>query len=240
MTAGRDRQVLGILGGMGPLASAEFLRTIYECSLGYHEQKAPIVLMHSDPSFPDRTDAFLSDRSDVVLAQLIPALYGLCEAGATEIVMCCVTLHHLLPKLPNELRERIVSLLDVIYAEQALTQKRHLLVCSSGTWRLGLFQKHPQWRHAAEHIVIPDTDDQKKIHEDIIYPVKRNVEIGALAPLLESLMKKYEVDSFIVGCTEVHLLAKHFMLSSGGGEQTTFDCIDPLIILAKKWAKKSV
>lgn len=239
MTVGQNKQVLGILGGMGPLASAEFLRTIYECSLGQHEQEAPIVLMHSDPTFPDRTEAFLNDRSDVVLEQLISTLDRLSEAGATEIVMCCVTIHYLLPKLPNNLRERIVSLLDVIYAERALTQQRHLLVCSSGTWRLGLFQEHPQWRRAAEYIVIPDADDQKKIHDDLIYPVKRNVDIGALALLLDSLMKKYEVNSFIAGCTEVHLLAKHFM-RGGGGEQTNYDCIDPLIILAKKWAKKSL
>jgi aspartate racemase len=238
VTVRQDKQVLGIVGGMGPLASAEFLRTIYECSLGQHEQKAPIVLLHSDPTFPDRTEAFLNDKSAAVLEQLVNALYRLCESGATEIVMCCVTIHYLLPKLPNNLRQRIISLLDIIYAEQTLTQKRHLLICSSGTWRLGLFQEHPQWRRAAEYIVIPDAGDQKKIHDDLIYPVKRNVDIGALAPLLDSLMKKYEVNSFIAGCSEVHLLAKHLM--SGGGEQTKYDCIDPLTILAKKWAKKSV
>lgn len=53
--AGRDP--LGVLGGMGPLASAEFLKTIYECSVAGGEQRSPSVIMYSDPTFPDRTEA---------------------------------------------------------------------------------------------------------------------------------------------------------------------------------------
>ena len=43
---------LGILGGMGPLASAEFLKTLYECFPYEREQDAPVCLLVSDPTFP--------------------------------------------------------------------------------------------------------------------------------------------------------------------------------------------
>jgi aspartate racemase len=46
---------LGVLGGMGPLASAEFLKTIYEESLDGPEQTAPQVVLHSDGSSPGCT-----------------------------------------------------------------------------------------------------------------------------------------------------------------------------------------
>ena len=46
---------LGILGGMGPLTSAEFLKTIYEVNISGPEQDAPACVLYSDPSVPDRT-----------------------------------------------------------------------------------------------------------------------------------------------------------------------------------------
>ena len=53
------KQVLGVLGGMGGLASAEFVKTVYEISGEgvEQEQAGPVVLMYSDPAFPDRTAA---------------------------------------------------------------------------------------------------------------------------------------------------------------------------------------
>ena len=47
--------VLGVVGGMGPLASAEFVKTIYEYGLNRREQESPSVVLVSDPTFPDRT-----------------------------------------------------------------------------------------------------------------------------------------------------------------------------------------
>src|SRR4029079_293203 len=65
---------LGIVGGMGPLASAEFVRTVYEYGLGEREQPSPTVLLYSDPTFPDRTDAFMSGNDAPVLEKLIDVI----------------------------------------------------------------------------------------------------------------------------------------------------------------------
>src|SRR5215216_6454872 len=108
--------ILGILGGMGPVASAEFLKTIYEYSEGEREQDFPVVFVYSDPTFPDRTDAFLNGEEEVILRQLEKALQALVQMDASKIVICCMTIHHLLPRLSPNLAERIISLLDVIAA----------------------------------------------------------------------------------------------------------------------------
>ena len=52
--------VLGVVGGLGPLVSAEFLKAIYEHTSWTREQDAPRVLLYSDPTFVDRTTALLS------------------------------------------------------------------------------------------------------------------------------------------------------------------------------------
>jgi aspartate racemase len=226
--------LLGIIGGMGPLASAEFLKTIYEHSVGACEQEAPVVLMYSDPTFPDRTEAFLRNSDRELLDQLIDTLRRLCDFGVTSIIICCITIHYLLPDLPLDLRGRVRSLLDVIFEEVARGRKRHLLICTTGTRKSGVFQTHAQWERSRDYFVLPDERDQDSIHE-LIYRIKKNGDVGESIPLLEALLKKYEVDSFIAGCTETHLLAKRFMSA-----QSVFTCIDPLNILAQQIALKEI
>ena len=67
------KPVLGVLGGMGGLASAEFVKTIYELSgaESHLEQDEPALVMYSDPAFPDRTEAFLRGETQLILTGLI-------------------------------------------------------------------------------------------------------------------------------------------------------------------------
>lgn len=232
----KRKEILGIVGGLGPLASAEFLKTIYERTLGWQEQESPVVLMYSDPTFPDRTEAFLAGSSEGLVEQLTRAIRTLTGLGASKIVICCVTIHYLLPRLPPGLREKVVSLLDVIFDEVEQARRRHLLLCSSGTLKMRLFQEHGRWGRLQDYIVVPDEADQERIHRELIYPVKRNHEAGKLIPLLESLLEKYGVDSFVVGCTEIHLLAKHY--ASTQGPNARYGCLDPLSLIAGELAKE--
>jgi aspartate racemase len=224
--------VIGVLGGMGPLASAEFVKMIYEQSIGDLEQSAPVVIMYSDPTFPDRTDEFLAGSYGPLLERLMKALHILLRSGATKIVVCCVTIHYLFPKIPDDLKQALVSLLVVIFDDLARSPKQHLLLCSNGTRTLKLFESHCQWDSLKEYIVLPDEEDQHRIHHELIYQIKKNPDSHDLVPLLESFLEKYKVDSFIAGCTEMHLLAKHF---SGPGEGRKDYCfIDPLAIIARQ------
>jgi aspartate racemase len=231
-TQTQRRNVLGVLGGMGPLASAEFLKTIYEHSLGEREQDSPVVMLYSDPTFPDRTEALASKTTDALLARLVEALEKLRGFGVSKIVICCVTIHHLLPQLPEDLRKQVVSLTDVIFARVVRSRSRHLLVCTSGARGSGIFEGHPSWARAEEFFVLPDDRDQAAIHR-LIYQIKKNSDVGGLAPVLEALLLKYGVESFVAGCTETHLLAKCFRRSAGGAR---FGCVDPLDILARELA----
>jgi aspartate racemase len=224
------REILGIVGGIGPLASAEFVKTIYEQSVGEREQASPIIFMHSDPTFPDRTQSLLAGESEPLLSKLIKALNQLQELGASRIVICCVTIHFLLPRLPAELRSRIISLLDVIFGELGKSQKRHLLIGTTGARKLSVIEQHARWESLKDLIVMPDEEDQRLIHDDIIYQIKRNRDLSELMPVLESLLSKYDLESFIAGCTEIHLLAKRFVWS---GTEARFSCIDPIMTIAK-------
>ncbi len=225
--------VYGVVGGMGPLASAEFLKTIYEFGLREREQNSPTVILYSDPSFPDRTTAFLKGDDDVLLAQLKRVVRELCEMNAAKIVLCCITIHYLLPRLSPELRSRIWSLLDVIAERLAAGDREYLLLCSSGTREFKLFENHPLWPLFKDRLVLPNAADQDRIHHELIYPIKLNADVSTEFPLLERMLEKYRVNAFVAGCTEIHLLGKKYSASGNGHDV----CIDPLTIIAREIAE---
>ena len=228
-----ERKVFGVLGGMGPQASAEFLKTIYEYSTGA-EQQFPIVMVYSDPTFPDRTAAFQRGDEDSVLKQLIEGLAKLSLLDASEIVICCMTIHHLLPRVPLELRRPVVSMLDTIFDQLVVNPRQYLLLSSSGTRQFRLFEQHPLWPEFRECFVMPGDEDQERIHRDLIYPLKNNPDPRAGAPFIEDLLAKYGVDGFIAGCSEMHLFAKHFARAENNPLGVKF--VDPLLKLAQEWA----
>jgi len=194
-------------------------------------------MLYSDPTFPDRTETLIAGFDDLLLEPLVEALRQLERLGVNRIVICCVTLHHLLPRVPHSLRSRIWSLIDVVFEQVIESGQRHLLLCTKGTRQLGIFQFHQQWAAAHELLVLPDEDDQQLIH-GLIYQIKKNDDVDRLIPIINTLLSKYAVNSFIAGCTEIHLLAKHFQ--SAPREVRERGCIDPLIIIAREVTKESI
>jgi len=223
---------LGIVGGMGPLASAEFVRTVYEYGLGDREQLSPTVLLYSDPTFPDRTDAFMSGNDGPVLEKLLDVITRLDRLGAEKIIICCMTIHYLVPRLPEALRSKIISPLDVIFESVEQSLKESLLICSTGSRKVGLFESHPKWAKLGQRILLPSETDQELIHRDLIYPMKLNPDLSDSFPVLDSVLKRYKVDSFIAGCSEIHMLAKSFLASKEYG--AFYSCVDPFATIARR------
>ena len=218
---------------MGGLASAEFVKTIYELSgeESRQEQVGPVVVMYSDPTFPDRTEALLRGDTEFLLGKFIESLEFLCVMGASQLVICCMTIHYLLPQVPAALRHRIISMADVIFSSVESLKKKHVVICSNGTVQLGLLQRHPKWEQARDYFIFPSETDQQHMH-DLIYDMKLNRNLLEARAFVESLLARHQVDSFIAGCSEIHLLAKQFETASS--DQQGYGCIDPLTIIARQ------
>ncbi len=227
--------VLGILGGLGPLASAEFLRTIYEYWSGEQEQTMPRVVLYSDPTFPDRTEALLRGSQTLLQSRLQHALEVLLDLNVSKIVICCVTIHAVLPALRPALREKAISLIDTIFTTLQQRQERQLLLCTTGTRTAQIFQTHPLWSTYQQLIIWPDDTDQQRV-QDMIYQLKQHTEPEVLAPEVETLLHKYAASSFIAGCTELHLLTKRGRFAEGNAYG--YRSIDPLITIAQTLAKE--
>jgi aspartate racemase len=212
---------------MGVMASAEFTRTIYEHNTREVEQESASVILLSDPAFPDRTESFLSNSPDKLLAALEEKLRQLHTLNASRIILACVTLHYAIPLLPVDLRGRIISLVGVALTDVIRSRRKQLLFCSTGSRGALVFQNHEKWDEAKEYLVWPDEQDQALVHS-LLYQYKVRSDEQPFLPYLHNLLHKYQVDSFVAGCSELHLLTKYL-----SRRDPNLQFIDPLDTIAR-------
>jgi aspartate racemase len=225
----RAGYVAGVLGGMGPLASTAFVQTIYNLHRGQLEQSAPYVVLISNPAIEDRTAAFLGGHGDVSVLER--GIERLLANGASEVFICCFTMHHLLPQVRAPLRAHVVSLLDAALDEMARTPGRMLLACSTGSRELGLFDRHPRFGAVASRVALTSADEQRRLHEGI-YEVKRNHVTAPLERTLGEIAERHGVSRIVAGCTELHLLAPGYAGQTEFNQR--FEIVDPLTTLARR------
>ena len=65
-----DKKVIGILGGMGPLATADLFQKITLHTVAACDQAHPRVCIDSNTDIADRTAALLHGGEDELLAEL--------------------------------------------------------------------------------------------------------------------------------------------------------------------------
>jgi aspartate racemase len=216
--------LIGVVGGMGPLASARLLQTVYALGAAADEQQAPRILLWSDPQVIDRTEALESGRLDELRQALARSVGSLVNAGASRVLIACLTAHVVLGDLPSELTERCVSLVDIVFGELAALSEPHLLLCTRGTARSGLFAARPG-RSALPPLVELADADQDELHEHI-YRLKRNADPAPTAALFRTLLPRYGVRAFVAACTELHMVTG--LVDAPG--------VDPMLLVARRIA----
>lgn len=222
-----ERGVLGVLGGMGPLASAEFIKSIYTLNTFETEQDMPRVLLDSDPLVPDRTQAIQTGIDRQLRERLGDRLAGLAERGATAIVIACFTAHHYLAGVEPTGRRNVVSLVDITLDGMVAASGRFLMLCTSGTRQARVFQNAPSWPAVARQIVMPDRRDAELIHK-MVYRMKRNKPMSDVVPTIDLLLSRYGCTGVVCGCTEFHLVSGE--LVARYGEANVIDALRAIAI----------
>lgn len=230
---------LGIVGGLGPLASAEFLRTIYRENLGDREQVAPRCVMLSDPTFPDRTAALLRGERDELRDRLRRSVAALLDQGATRVVVACFTIHAVIDDLPSALRDRVISLVELTIDElrrDRITRgdaRPRLLLTTTGSQRCGVFARHPRWPDVAGAVSPLGVADQDEMHE-LIFRLKRGADPAGELPRVRALEERHGAGGSVFGCTELHLLRSAI---ESEADSSAAEPIDALRALARRYAE---
>lgn len=93
-----EKKTIGILGGMGPLATADLFQKITLLTEAETDRDHIRVYIDSNANIPDRTAAILSTARDPV-PEMASALRNLEACGADCVIMPCNTAHYFLPRL---------------------------------------------------------------------------------------------------------------------------------------------
>ncbi|WP_193196874.1 aspartate/glutamate racemase family protein [Nostoc sp. MG11] len=222
--------MLGVLGGMGPVVTAEFLKSIYEYNQFIDkEQEAPNVIVFSLPSAPDRTSSINNgnEREFIDFIQLhLENLNKLVD----RIVIGCCTSHYALPHIPEHLTNKVISLIKI--ADQQLQEHDEpaLLLASTGTYHKKLFHEGCA---ATNRIISLSEKDQYSIHELIYRVLKRGQDPLTILVDIQALLHKYNTRSYISGCTEFHLFTKSLKLN----KIDSIKAIDPLTTIAQNFSQ---
>ena len=221
------KKSIGILGGMGPLATADLFRKIVLMTDAARDNDHIRVYIDDNASIPDRTAAILSGGADPLPA-MTDSLQKLEACGADCVIMPCNTAHYFLPRLQALTESPFLSMLEATARACAarFPGKTAAVLATKGTLSAGLYQAALEKEGVS--FLIPEDAEQDALMRVIYDGVKAGKEPEDYRADMLSVVEALTVrgaDYFILGCTELPLAAQALSLP-----QPT---VDPTAELAK-------
>ncbi|NKE47946.1 amino acid racemase [Roseomonas frigidaquae] len=228
--------VLGVLGGMGPLASAQFMLRLTLLTPAERDQDHIPAVLWSNPRVPDRTAARLAGGEDPLPA-LLRGIRGLEAAGAGAIAIPCNTAHGWFEGMQAATALPILHIVDAAEAELlrlGVTPGPIGLMGTAGTLAMRLYQERLEPRGWT--CLVPEPAEMDRLVSPGIAEVKANRVAEAHGPLAEAAraLVARGARAVVLGCTEIPL-------GIAAGPALPFpvcDTIDALARAALHWAGK--
>ncbi len=231
----RTSKIIGVLGGMGPLATADFFQKVIQATPAKADQDHVRVLIFSNPHIPDRTAAIRGEGPDPLPA-LIASAEALIRAGADFLVIPCVTAHAFFDGLQQAVRIPILHLIreTATWLGQERPALRRLgVLATTGTLQCRLFED--QFSPYGLTIVTPEPDIQASRVMEAIYAVKHGEALETPRRLIREAadhLQRRGAEAVVAGCTEVPLILRDGDLP--------VPVIDPTVILARAAVRRAL
>ncbi len=198
---------LGILGGMGPLATADFLRKIVEHTPASNDQEHLPVLLYGDCTTPDRTASIIGEGVSP-LPYMLKGVSFLCQAGVGAICIPCNSTHYWYEQIEAASSVPVLHIAkaSVAHLQKVNPEARTIGVMSTlGTYRAGIYTE-PLLRMGYE-VVSPTKEEFDTLVTPGISMVKANRinEAETLFQISANRLLERGAQAIILGCTEIPL-----------------------------------
>lgn len=217
---------LGIIGGMGPMATAYFMELLIDMTKADSDKEHLEMIIYNVPAIPDRTAYILGKSPESPLPQLMRIANNLKEQSVECIAMPCMTAHYFHEELMQLDVNLIHGIRETVSALREAGVTRAGVMATDGTISSGIFQRELEAQGI--EAVLPDEMHQRKVM-DMIY---KDIKAGHMPSeqdvyeLKQHILEKKGAQVMILGCTELSLLKKEYDLGAG--------IVDTLEVLAKK------
>ena len=228
-SAPNDLARLGVLGGMGPLATADFLKKLVAVTPAQRDRDHIPVIVYSVPQIPDRVGPIMREQGESPLPAMIEGVRTLEAAGASCIAIPCVTAHHWYDPLCQAANAPILHIADatrIALTERGLSGDVGLLA-TTATLRSGFFQRRLE--AAGLGLVLPTEEMMHELVLPAIACVKRHDMSGALRLAryaVEGLLAR-DVQAVVLACSELPAAIESVE------PDVAARCVDPLAALAQ-------
>ena len=212
---GREKTI-GVLGGMGPLATVDFYAKLVRLTPARADQDHLRVIIDSNPKIPDRTAGLTGEGPDPTPA-LVATARGLERAGADLIAIPCNSAHAYLPAIRSAVAIPVLDIMhEVAAAVAALTPRPRAvgLLAAPGTIRAGLYHR----ALAAHDIGVVDCSEEEE--RDVLGAIKA-VKGGDLGPRVRQRAGEVAAaliargaGAVVLGCTEIPLIVSPEQVSA--------------------------
>ncbi|WP_417236914.1 amino acid racemase [Bizionia paragorgiae] len=227
---------LGIVGGVGPSATVDFMNKIIQSTPAKKDQHHIKMIVEQNPQIPDRTANLIYNQTDPTIA-----LFSTCKkleaAGSNAIAIPCNTAHAFVKEIQEHLNVPIVNMITTTaeYILENFGKETNVgLLATSGTIQSQVY--YNVLTHYGLQVVIPDDTHQNDVMESIYGD--RGVKAGYTDGLCKEQINKSvnhlikrNAQVIILGCTELPLLFPE--TNAFRDNKTAVELVDPTLILAK-------
>lgn len=202
-------KVAGVIGGMGPAATVDFMRRLVAATPAHDDMDHLHVMVDNNPKIPSRIAALIEGTGADPTPALCQMAKGLEAQGADFLVIPCNTAHHYLPAIARSVHIPVLDMVDL--SVQKLTAadpkpQRIGLLASPAVRLVGLYQKRIE--QMGLQAVFPGPHHESRLLE-VIKAIKAG-QFGArhqqdYAAVAENLMNA-GADAFLIACTELSVM----------------------------------
>lgn len=210
-----EKKIIGVIGGLGPLATAHFMELVIEMTDAKRDQENVDMIVYNFPSIPDRTGYILGSN----LKSPLPGLRSVGQALVRQKVSCiaipCVTAHYFHKELQAVIPVPIINgVAETVGLLKEQGIKKVGIMATDGTIRSQLLSKELDYAG-----IIPVTPSEKR-QADVMHLIYENVKAGK-PPEMERFRRVQKeltdcgAEIIILGCTELSIIKRDHCIGPG-------------------------
>ena len=200
----KNGKKLGVIGGMGSAASAEFLRVLAASVPALSDQEHPVVYMIADSDLVDRSTAILG-KGPSPSEQLYGDFEQLANMGADIFAVPCNTVHYFIDRFSKPLPRPLIHIVEeTVLATKKLSEDGAWMLSTLGTVRSELYQDYAKKYNFILHL---PSVRQRQLIQQSISAVKAN-DMATAGKLVKKVVEELWAEKdlpIMLACTELPL-----------------------------------
>ena len=204
----KQHPVLGIIGGMGPEATVEFMARLIKATPARDDADHLHMIVDNNPKIPSRIAALLEGNGESPEPELVRMAKGLQASGATFLAMPCNTAHGYADAIAHAVSIPLINMVEQTVRAASAMPLRHRsigLLASTAVQKLGLY--HAAFAQQSISVTLPAAqgglmDVIKAVKRGDTGPTVRTAFTGVAQQLIDQ-----DIDMLLIACTELSVLA---------------------------------